>query len=34
MKKVTTLADALTKGGEQHNSLREAAKIEIGLRSF
>ena len=29
-----TLADSLVKGGEQHNSLREAAKIEIGLRQF
>ncbi|MGY0036707.1 L-arabinose isomerase family protein [Pedobacter sp. NJ-S-72] len=24
----------LAKGGEQHSSLREAAKIEIGLRNF
>lgn len=29
-----TLATALRKGGDQHNSLREAAKIEIGLRTF
>ncbi|GAA4466272.1 L-arabinose isomerase [Nibrella saemangeumensis] len=29
-----TLMDSLRKGGAQHNSLREAAKIEIGLRAF
>ncbi len=29
-----TLAAALRKGGDKHNSLREAAKIEIGLRAF
>jgi L-arabinose isomerase len=29
-----TLATALRKGGDKHNSLREAAKIEIGLRTF
>jgi L-arabinose isomerase len=29
-----TLATALRKGGDKHNSLREAAKIEIGLRAF
>lgn len=28
------LAGSLKKGGEQHNSLREAAKIETGLRRF
>ena len=28
------LANGLRKGGEQHGSLREAAKIEIGLRRF
>lgn len=29
-----TLAASLLKGGEQHPSLREAAKIEIGLQTF
>lgn len=29
-----TLASSLVKGGAQHASLREAAKIEIGLRRF
>lgn len=29
-----TLTAALRKGGDKHNSLREAAKIEIGLRAF
>ncbi len=29
-----TVADTLRKGGAQHSSLREAAKIEIGLRTF
>ncbi len=29
-----TIAPALQKEGEQHASLREAAKIEIGLRTF
>jgi L-arabinose isomerase len=29
-----TLAAGLVKGGAQHSSLREAAKIEIGLRRF
>jgi len=29
-----TLAPSLGKGGEQHNSLREAARIELGLRAF
>jgi L-arabinose isomerase len=29
-----TLATALRKGGDKHSSLREAAKIEIGLRTF
>lgn len=29
-----TLATALRKGGDKHNALREAAKIEIGLRTF
>jgi len=29
-----TLAAALKKGGDQHQSLREAAKIEIGLKQF
>ena len=29
-----SLASSLVKGGAQHNSLREAAKIEIGLRQF
>jgi len=29
-----TLADPLKEGNEQHASLREAAKIEIGLRNF
>jgi L-arabinose isomerase len=29
-----TLASSLTKGKDQHNSLREAAKIELGLRDF
>src|SRR5215204_1014173 len=28
------LVDALKKNGSQHNSLREAAKIELGLRRF
>lgn len=28
------LADALQKGGEKHQSVRDAAKIEIGLRNF
>ncbi|RPD46736.1 L-arabinose isomerase [Paracnuella aquatica] len=28
------LADKLKKGGEQHSSLRDAAKIELGLRKF
>nr|WP_199075137.1 L-arabinose isomerase [Pedobacter sp. ASV19] len=28
------LAESLVKGGSQHQSLREAAKIEIGLRNF
>jgi L-arabinose isomerase len=29
-----TVATALRKGGDKHNALREAAKIEIGLRTF
>lgn len=29
-----TLASSLQKGGAQHQSLRESAKIEIGLRNF
>lgn len=29
-----TMAAALRKGGEQHASLREAARIELGLRTF
>jgi len=29
-----TMAAALLKGGAQYNSVREAAKIEIGLRTF
>lgn len=29
-----TLADSLIRGGAQHASLREAAKIEIGMRAF
>ena len=29
-----TLADSLRKGKEQHSSLREAARIELGLRAF
>ncbi|MBC7850935.1 MAG: L-arabinose isomerase [Chitinophagaceae bacterium] len=29
-----TVVAALVKGGEKHTSLREAAKIEIGLRTF
>ena len=29
-----TLAPSLLKGGEHHSSLREAAKIEIGLENF
>jgi L-arabinose isomerase len=29
-----TLGPSLAKGGEQHGSLREAAKIEIGLQAF
>ncbi|MEO7768146.1 MAG: L-arabinose isomerase, partial [Ferruginibacter sp.] len=29
-----TLVPVLRKGGEQHSSLKEAAKIEIGLRTF
>ncbi|GAB4023071.1 L-arabinose isomerase [Spirosoma koreense] len=29
-----TLMESLRKGGAQHNSLRDAAKIEIGLRAF
>lgn len=29
-----SVAAALRKGGERHQSLREAAKIEVGLRSF
>lgn len=28
------LADSLAKGGEQHGSLRDAAKIELGMRAF
>lgn len=28
------VVESLKKGGEQYNSLREAAKIEIGLRTF
>ena len=31
---VYTVAASLRKGGNQHNSLREAAKIEIGMRNF
>jgi len=29
-----TLASSLRKGGEQHSSLKEAARIELGLRAF
>jgi L-arabinose isomerase len=29
-----TVVPSLRKGGEKHNSLRDAAKIEIGLRNF
>jgi L-arabinose isomerase len=29
-----TLTDTLGKGGAQHNSLRDAARIEVGLRRF
>ncbi|HLZ86049.1 MAG TPA: L-arabinose isomerase, partial [Puia sp.] len=29
-----TLADTLRKGKAQHNSLREAAKIELGIKTF
>ncbi len=29
-----TLMDSLLRGGTQHSSLRDAAKIEIGLRAF
>ncbi|GAB2534850.1 L-arabinose isomerase [Spirosoma aerophilum] len=29
-----TLMDSLLRGGAQHSSLRDAAKIEIGLRAF
>lgn len=29
-----TLADALQKGKAQHNSLRDAARIELGLKTF
>jgi L-arabinose isomerase len=29
-----SLMSSLRKGGEKHNSLREAAKIEIGMRQF
>lgn len=29
-----TVASPLLKGGAQHNSLREAARIELGLRAF
>ncbi len=29
-----TLADSLRKGANQHGSLREAARIELGLRAF
>jgi L-arabinose isomerase len=29
-----TLMDTLLKGGRQHGSLREAAKIELGMRAF
>ncbi len=29
-----TLMDSLRKGGEQHSSLRDAARIELGLRTF
>ena len=29
-----TLAASLRKGADQHNSLREAARIELGLRTF
>ena len=32
--KFYTLAPALKKGGTRHESLRDAAKIEIGLRNF
>jgi len=28
------VASALKKGGERHNALRDAAKIEVGLRAF
>ncbi|WP_420150637.1 L-arabinose isomerase [Spirosoma sp.] len=29
-----TLMESLRKGGAQHNSLRDAAKIELGMRAF
>ncbi|GAB3897447.1 L-arabinose isomerase [Spirosoma agri] len=29
-----TLMDSLLKGGAQHNSLRDAARIEVGMRAF
>lgn len=29
-----TLMESLMKGGAQHNSLRDAAKIELGMRAF
>ncbi|MBV8780458.1 MAG: L-arabinose isomerase [Phycisphaerae bacterium] len=29
-----TVASALKKGGDRHNSLRDTAKIELGMRSF
>ncbi|WP_077924507.1 L-arabinose isomerase [Spirosoma sp. 209] len=29
-----TLMDSLQRGGAQHNSLRDAARIEIGMRAF
>ncbi|HEX8371674.1 MAG TPA: L-arabinose isomerase [Chthoniobacterales bacterium] len=32
--KLYTLAPALKKGGARHDSLRDAARIEIGLRTF
>jgi len=31
---IYSLAKSLRKGGDQHNSLRDAAKIELGLRTF
>ncbi len=34
MKKNIMLLLSLRKGGDKHSSLRDAAKIEIGMRNF